>query len=173
MPILSFKIKKWSEVPKNRQWRSSSLSVGGSNRQWYGLSRQWCCNCQFLAWDGNDSCTTQKTTSSLLASRAHSAKEAPFPTSQSIVVVIFHQNTHGMSWFLKHGHDLLALRLVTSIHDPCLWIYSFLIVFMARLLDFHASCFSILESTFQLDLWEGIQIVVNSSFKRLVSMNPF
>jgi hypothetical protein len=44
---------------------------------------------------------------------------------------------------------------------------------MARLLDFHASCFSILESTFQLDLWEGIQIVVNSSFQRLVSMNPF
>jgi len=43
---------------------------------------------------------------------------------------------------------------------------------MDRLIDSHATYFSSLESTFQLDFEEGIQIVVNPSFKRLVSMNP-
>jgi hypothetical protein len=69
---------------------------------------------------------------------------------------------------LKDGHDLLALRLVTS-----LWICIFSIVLMARLLNSHASYFSIWESTFQLDLEEDIQIVVNPSSKRLVSMKNF
>jgi hypothetical protein len=38
---------------------------------------------------------------------------------------------------------------------------------MARSLDCHASYFSILESTFQLDLQEGIQIVVNPFFQKV------
>jgi hypothetical protein len=50
---------------------------------------------------------------------------------------------------------------------------------MATLLDSHSSCFSILESTFQLASKQIVvnpsskQIVVNISSKRLVSMNPF
>jgi hypothetical protein len=57
---------------------------------------------------------------------------------------------------LKHGHDLLALRLVTSIHS-----FEFVacsIVLMARLFDSHANYFSILEGTFYLDVEEVIQI---------------
>jgi hypothetical protein len=77
----------------------------------------------------------------------------------------------GRSWIFKHGHDLLAFRLVRSIHYFAFVACS--VVLMARLLDFHASYFSILESTFQLGLEEGIQIMVNPSSKRLVSTNPF
>ena len=69
---------------------------------------------------------------------------------------------------MKDGHDLLALRLVTSIHSSEIVAFHF---FM--LLDSHAIYFSILESTFQLDLEEGIQIMVNPPSKRLVPMNPF
>jgi hypothetical protein len=72
---------------------------------------------------------------------------------------------------LKDGHDLLALRLVTSIKS-----FEFVacsIVLMDRFIDFHASHFSILESNFQLDLEKGIQIMVSPSSKRLMSIDPF
>jgi hypothetical protein len=45
------------------------------------------------------------------------AKEVPFPTSSSNVGVILYQNAQGRSWIFKHGHDFLALRLVTRIHS--------------------------------------------------------
>ena len=38
---------------------------------------------------------------------------------------------------------------------------------MARLLDSHASYFSILESTFQFDLEKDIQNMVNTSSKKV------
>jgi hypothetical protein len=38
---------------------------------------------------------------SSLPSRAHSSKEAPFPTSPSIVAAIFHENGHGRSCVLR------------------------------------------------------------------------
>ena len=44
---------------------------------------------------------------------------------------------------------------------------------MATVLDSHSSSFSILESTFPIEHLYKAQIVVNSSSKRLVSMNKF
>ena len=43
---------------------------------------------------------------------------------------------------------------------------------MARFLDSYASCFSILEITFQLDIVEGIQIVVNPFFQKVDVYEP-
>jgi hypothetical protein len=77
-------------------------------------------HCQLVAWtisdmslpvrglSQQDSCIVQspRPSPSSLPSRAHSSKEAAFPTSPSIVVAIFHQNDHGRSHCRTiHGLD--------------------------------------------------------------------
>ena len=115
--IYCFKIKNWLEVSENRQWRSISLSIGGLNLHWYVTAGSWlwpimmlCYHCWLFAWAGSDSCTVLKPMSfSLLPPH--------LSLSLSIAAAIFHQNAQWRSWIFKHGHDLLVLRLVTSMHS--------------------------------------------------------
>jgi len=61
-----------------------------------GLNRQWCCAITIGFWfePAVVLCTLQslRPSPSFLPSRAHSAKEAPFPNSPSIAAAILHQN---------------------------------------------------------------------------------
>ena len=101
-----------------------------------------------------------------ILSSAHSGKQGARSPS-SIVAAAPHQNAQWRSWIFNHGHNLLDLRLVTSMHF--FKFIAFQLYWWIDCLISHSSYFSILESTFYLDLEEGIQIVVNQSSKRLAS----
>ena len=111
VPILSFKIRKWSGSPETGSEDHHQC------RLW--LQTAMICHCWSVAWADSDSCTLQKTTSSSLI--------PPIPSTLSQGGAFFHLSLHCCGHFsskyqwkvltLKHGHDLLPLRLVTSIRS--------------------------------------------------------
>ena len=155
-----------------------TLPVRDENQQRYSNAGSWldpAYHCYFCMTQrcSSYSIKPQTTSSSSHLARAQPSKKASFPTSLSIIAVIFHQIAHGGAKFLKDWCDFLSLRWVTS---NLLNLYLVLSVTLS--FDSHVCFLSILESIPLNSSWKHPNFGIQISFKimlagvHLYMMNP-